>query len=200
MVEYFHPHRPYEEKVMSMMVLLRVLIFKLMVIMVAFLWKPIPKEWKTSIIHIFHTFLLMKCIYFDHNISHISSDENIQLDARDSGGRTALHLACSEGHYDYTCDWEFVTLDDNCLQCVWFQKCGNGDDGDNAGRDKATRILVKEPVDVNARKAKFIKILITWSSGGWSSCRSTSTSTLQPISILATLLDNSLRYQAINPT
>ena len=76
----------------------------------------------------------------------------------------------------------------------------NGDDGDNAGRDKATRILVKEPVDVNARKAKLIKILITWSSGGWSSCRSTSTSTLQPISILATLLDNSLRYQAINPT
>ena len=35
------------------------------------------------------------------------------------------------------------------------------DDGDDTGRDKATRILVKEPVDVNARKAKFIILLIT---------------------------------------
>ena len=34
----------------------------------------------------------------------IHSHEN-QLDARDSGGRTVLHLACSEGDFDYVlCD------------------------------------------------------------------------------------------------
>ena len=56
----------------------------------------------------------------------------IQIDARDSGGKTALHLACSEGHYhsdgeqnefcgdDY--DAEFVSFvdGDNRLRCVWF--------------------------------------------------------------------------------
>ena len=34
-------------------------------------------------------------------------------------------------------------------------------DVDDAGRDKATRILVREPVDVNARKVKCSRSLIT---------------------------------------
>ena len=40
---------------------------------------------------------------------------------------------------------------------MFYDRTNNVDDYD-AGRDKATRILVKEPVDVNARKVKCIRI------------------------------------------